>query len=345
MSVKNKKLSASKYKGRGLLLYQNLWHRSKLTKKGAKLSKYKVKVHSTEIGRPISKYRMLKTLHIFAGFSKENQRFWVRQKANREGPLHFDVYTKGNLKKYGFKSISSSGLFAKPKELFFDKVKKVGEKPKRTFLSRNFMPSPMFHKGKSLLDKKNLRLMVKRLWFFDTAAPIPGVSSLKKKKRLLSTKLRAFKTLQSWIEIYNKKQMKAFFGSRKNGRFSKNWNAVQLTESMYQSNFRKSAFTYNRRQRNSLALSGQAILNGAFIQKLRFVNVRGDLTNTKNVGPTLKILMNFYAPKKAFFSYNKKQESLSNYVFGVFATQKTLVASLCSNEPKCYAHKGNALLF
>lgn len=158
--------------------------------------------------------------------------------------------------------------------------------------------------------------MVKRLWFFDTAAPIPGVSSLKKKKRLQSTKQRAFKTLQSWIEIYNKKQMKAFFGSRKNGRFSKNWNAVQLTESMYQSNFRKSAFTYNRRQRNSQAQSGQAILNGAFIQKLRFVNVRGDLTNTKNVGPTLKILMNFYAPKKAFFSYNKKQESLFNYVFG-----------------------------
>jgi hypothetical protein len=31
MSHRNKKLSASKYKGRGLLLYQNLWHKSKLT--------------------------------------------------------------------------------------------------------------------------------------------------------------------------------------------------------------------------------------------------------------------------------------------------------------------------
>jgi hypothetical protein len=46
------------------------------------------------------------------------------------------------------------------------------------------MPSPAFHKNSSFQKQKNLRLMVKRLWFFDTAAPIPGVSSLKKKKRL-----------------------------------------------------------------------------------------------------------------------------------------------------------------
>jgi hypothetical protein len=85
--------------------------------------------------------------------------------------------------------------------------------------------------------------MVKRLWFFDNAAPIPGVSSLKKKKRLYSTKLRAFKTIHSWYEIYNKKQMKTFFGIQKSSKFSNNWNAILLMESMFQRNFRKRAFT------------------------------------------------------------------------------------------------------
>jgi hypothetical protein len=50
------------------------------------------------------------------------------------------------------------------------------------------MPSTTLSKGFRLHVKKNLRTMVKRLWFFDNAAPIPGVSSLKKKKRLNSTK-------------------------------------------------------------------------------------------------------------------------------------------------------------
>jgi hypothetical protein len=105
------------------------------------------------------------------------------------------------------------------------------------------MPSTTLSKGSSFLDKKNLRIMVKRLWFFDNAAPIPGVSSLKKKKRLKSTKLQSFKTIKSWYEIYNKKQMKVFFGVLKNNKFSKNWNAILLMESMYQSHFRKRAFT------------------------------------------------------------------------------------------------------
>jgi hypothetical protein len=88
-----------------------------------------------------------------------------------------------------------------------------------TFWSGNFMPSTALQKNSSFQKQKNLRLMVKRLWFFDTAAPIPGVSSLKKKKRLYSTKLRRFKTIHSWYQIYNKKQMKAFFGIQKNGSF------------------------------------------------------------------------------------------------------------------------------
>jgi hypothetical protein len=58
--------------------------------------------------------------------------------------------------------------------------------------------------------------------------------------------------------------------------------------------------------------------------------------------------MNFYAPKKAFFSYNKKQESLFNYVFGSLDTfgprtkrQRTFVLLLLRTKEQ----KGAALLF
>jgi hypothetical protein len=70
--------------------------------------------------------------------------------------------------------------------------------------------------------------------------------------------------------------MRALFGKGKNGNFMKNWAAIQLTESMYQSNFRKRAFTYNRRQRNRYAYSQLTTVNGSFVQKLRFLNMRGD---------------------------------------------------------------------
>jgi len=56
--------------------------------------------------------------------------------------------------------------------------------------------------------------------------------------------LRAFKNIQRMYELYNKKQLKAFFGlQQKQKEFSKNWAAILLLESMYQSNFRKRAFT------------------------------------------------------------------------------------------------------
>jgi hypothetical protein len=70
--------------------------------------------------------------------------------------------------------------------------------------------------------------------------------------------------------------MKAFLRVQKKKKFSKNWNAILLMESMFQSNFRKRAFTLNRQQRNSLAYSQNTIVNGSFIKKLRFVNMRGD---------------------------------------------------------------------
>ena len=45
---------------------------------------------------------------------------------------------------------------------------------------------------------------------FDNAAPIPGVSFVKKRKMLKKKESLAFKNIQTWLGIYSKKQTKAF---------------------------------------------------------------------------------------------------------------------------------------
>lgn len=145
-------------------------------------------------------------------------------------------------------------------------------------------------------SKKALSLIVKRLWFFDTAAPIPGVSSLKKRKTLYRSKLRAYKTIQSWQGILSKKQMKTFFGVPKMQNFSKSWTTIMLMESMYQSCLRKSAFTYNAQERN--AFSRQTVVNGTYVTKIRFVNTVADLSIMKNLPVAIQ---SFYATKNPVF--------------------------------------------
>jgi len=45
---------------------------------------------------------------------------------------------------------------------------------------------------------------------------------------------------------------------------------------MFQSSFRKRAFTYNAQQTNALASSQLTTVNGNFVKKLRFVNTVAD---------------------------------------------------------------------
>lgn len=237
-------------------MYQNQWHLSKLTKKQKKLSQYKVKVFSTELGRSVFKHRMLKTIHPT----------WIQK-----------------TKKYEANS------------------KRVSPQAKGHIMNNNNTVAIQHNNQYSGLNaKKVLRRMVKRWWFFNTAAPIPGVTSLKKRKRLQSTKLRAFKTIQSWLGIYNKKQMKALFGMQKS-----TWKAILMMESIFQSCFRKRAFTYNAQQRNALASSKLTTINGSFVEKLRFANIMADLSITKKIPNEIQ---RFYAVKK--LAKTKPQTSL-----------------------------------
>ena len=129
--------------------------------------------------------------------------------------------------------------------------------------------------------KKVVRRSTKRLWFFDTAAPIPGVRSLKKRKTLFSNKQRAFKTIQSWLAVFNKKQIKSFLG------------ALLTMESQLASSFRKSAFVYNPQQSKAIV----TLVNGNFVQKQNFVNTIADFSNIAVVSTKVQ---SFYATKKLF---------------------------------------------
>lgn len=136
--------------------------------------------------------------------------------------------------------------------------------------------------------KKALCLIQKRYWFYDNAAPIPGVSFVKKRKMLQKKEMMAFKNIVSWLGIYSKKQIKAL-------AFSKNWNTFLVIESMLQSNIRKGFMAVNAQERNTLAQSKNTTINGNFIQKVRSVNSDADLFVFKNTKEALQKVLHFYA--------------------------------------------------
>lgn len=127
-------------------------------------------------------------------------------------------------------------------------------------------------------------MIQKRYWFFNNAAPIPGVSFLKKRKMLKKKEMMAFKNIQNWLGIYSKKQIKALLQYKR----GKNWNTFLMIESMLQSNIRKGFITINAQDSNTLAVSKNTTLNGKFIQKVRCVNTDADFFEFKNSKDTLK---------------------------------------------------------
>lgn len=116
-------------------------------------------------------------------------------------------------------------------------------------------------------NKKAHGLYYKPFWFFDKAAPIPGVSFLKKAKILYSKKSYAYKKFQSMLEIYNKKQIMNLFSSVKKNNVSKNWNAIMLMDSLFLNVFRKTGFAYNAQERKALFHSHAFTINGKYYTK------------------------------------------------------------------------------
>lgn len=87
---------------------------------------------------------------------------------------------------------------------------------------------PAFEDFLSVPQRKNL--WSQNFWFAETAAAIPGISPLKKKKVFFSEKKTAYARLASWLCFLNKKQIVHIF-SLSQSALSKNWNALGFCES------------------------------------------------------------------------------------------------------------------
>lgn len=133
-------------------------------------------------------------------------------------------------------------------------------------------------------SKKAHGLYSKNFWFFDKAAPIPGVSFLKKAKVLYSLKQCAYKKFQSMLAIQNKKQIVNLFNIVKKKNLSKNWNAIMQMDSLYNSVQRKTAFAYNARERKAAYHSNEYTINGKYYTNKIGVVKAADLftANTNN---------------------------------------------------------------
>ncbi len=87
---------------------------------------------------------------------------------------------------------------------------------------------PAFEGSLSVPQRKNLSSQ--NFWFGETAAAIPGMSPLKKKKIFFSEKKAAYTRLASWLCFLKKKQIFHIF-SLSQSALSKNWNALSFCES------------------------------------------------------------------------------------------------------------------
>lgn len=256
MSPKTKKLSIKKYKGAGVLLYQNIWHQPKQTKKLNQWSKFKKKMQFTELRKikPMPKYAVYKTLN--SSIFEQN--------------------------KYKFQTGFS----------FRQNIQQ-----KQTNARMNDF----------IGLKKVYNLLSKPYWFFNTAAPIPGVASLKKRKALYQIKQNGYKILKAWLSILNKKQIKNLFFTRTTPSMSTSWTAILQMESMYQSFVRKNSFALNAQQGRDLLFSKQILINNSPVKKARFVQNMSDMLSAdQNFPHKFNKLQSFYATKKpVYFTFQK----------------------------------------
>lgn len=247
-----------------MLYYQNLWNIPQVYKKQQNWFKYKYKSYSNEQGRPVQKYIM----------HKNTSPLWVSNTKAKAGIT------------YGYEfsyAATNKNLGAYAPGIKFNAF----NSPHGPSTGHHM---PVKDQGQNM--KKALCLIQKRYWFYDNAAPIPGVSFVKKRKMLQKKEMMAFKNIVSWLGIYSKKQIKALQA------FSKNWNTFLVIESMLQSNIRKGFMSVNAQERNTLAQSKNTTLNGNFIQKVRCVNSDADLFVFKNTKVALQKVLHFYASRK-----------------------------------------------
>lgn len=222
----------------------NIWHLPKQTRKQKKRIFFQKKSFLNEQGRKVYKYRFNKTLF-----------------PSSQNP--FENNTKKVL-----------SPLLENKNPFFQKEKNISMNRKKEFLEKK-------HSRETLLKQKSI--LRNRMWFFDTAAPIPGVSFLKKQKKFYREKMYAYKTLRNSLCIFNKKQRINFlnssrFADQKNS-LPKNWASFVQTESIMRRSLRKTGLVQNPKRRKSFLK--YCVLNGKRRKKQNYVLSRSPKTVQK----------------------------------------------------------------
>lgn len=355
MSYQTKKLSPSpqKYKR---LYYQNLWHISKLQKNQKKWAKNKWKVHSAEQGRPVAKHRVLKTVGTAFSIQKTEQqkralpimlqKLQVVQRVHMTGQQQVAKDRRGT-------TLQKNQKFNKHgKQVAENATKKLSQKGIVVAKQQQLNKPAMMYSGRlqnnngktGIQSKKAFSLFYKSFWFLDKAAPIPGVSFLKKAKILYSTKQRDSKILNSWFEILTKKQLKVFLNIQKKQTISKNWRVIEQMDSLYQSVQRKTAFACNARERKGLYQSGFVYVNGRTVNHNIDMYKPADILVTKqNIQPSRQRVAagqfsqkHYYkkVQKKTYFRQKKRKIS---FFIKLHCFLNINLYSFCSNPIESYS--------
>lgn len=285
-----------KKKKQKFLLGPNIWYGTKLPPILAKKSAFGRGLGKTlraEIGRKIPLYRLFKRV------SPTSPNISIKNLRKR--PFFFSPEAR-NKKRANFERRSQQ----KYQNMFFD--------PLVSFLSlekmqRKTNPAMTILKGKTM-------------WFFEKAAPIPGVSSLKKHKKFYTEKRNAYKTFRRRLLGENKKTFLTLFENiqknRKKTFLPKTWGPFVWRNSLFGTSLQKRIWRPNPRRRK--ALYGNISVNGKKRKKTNYIlghlqkrgTRPGDFSFFQKQGlrkSSASLRKNFQ--KKCSFSFFKKKRSFS----------------------------------
>lgn len=126
--------------------------------------------------------------------------------------------------------------------------------------------------------KKYKLYFKKKVWYMDKAAPIPGgnmklsMGFVKKHKKMVANTLMAYKFLNRFLAIFNKKRSKKQYNrTNRDIRNSVDFSALMQMDSLFHSSMRKTALILKPQDKN---IACSYFLNGKYVIKKNFVLYR-----------------------------------------------------------------------
>lgn len=199
-----------------------------------------------EIGQKISKYRLQKTLFPFVlNTSLKNFRKMFKNQS-----LLQNFEQKGKFQNIQIQKEFKKSVFVSPliQNLEKEKVNRI-------------------------TTKKVKRTKTNKMWFFEKATPIPGISFMKKQKKFYREKKDAFKILQARIGMQNKKTFQKISLSIQNNYkktfLPKNWAFFVFSNSFLNNSLQKTRVLPHPKTRKKILK--YSFLNGKLRKKTNYL--------------------------------------------------------------------------